>query len=433
MILRFLSLFVTLVTLSACSKDKVPLEGAREVVLLDEYTLAPSEEIKGLKVEIPHANVNRDWPQVGGGADHSAQPLALAQELHGLWNASIGNGSHATGRLLAEPVVYNGRLFALDTNADVRSLDAATGEVIWEASIIPENASGTPLGGGVAVDEKAVYVTSPYAEVLALDSKSGQIKWRTNVNSPIRAPPTLKDGRVFVVTINNELEVLDAGSGDLLWSHAGIMETAGLLGGASPAVSEGVVVVPYTSGEVYALRVENGHVLWSESLASGGKVDSISALPHIRARPVIDRELVLLVSHSGRMAALDVRSGASVWSREIGGIESPAVTGNFIFLITADHHLICMTRDKGLIKWDHKLDQFLGGDQSSGKVTWSGPIVANRTLVVASSHGKAVVLRIEDGKEIARYDLPGSATLPPIIANKTLFILTDDGAIAAMK
>jgi outer membrane protein assembly factor BamB len=430
---HFLSLFVILLVLSACNKEKIPLEGTREVVLLNENVLTPSETLKDLKVEVPAARLNRHWPQAGGEPDHSTPPLKLGKTLKTAWETSIGGGSHATGRLLAEPVVYNGRIFAFNTNAEVRALDAATGETLWEVSVVPENASGTSLGGGVAANDQAVYVTSPYAEVLALDSKSGQVKWRTGVNSPIRTPPSIKNGRVFVVTINNELEVLDAKTGAILWSHAGIMETAGLLGGAGPAVSSGVVVVPYTSGEIYALRVENGHTLWSDSLASFGKVDSISSLPHIRARPVIDRDMVFLISHSGRMAALNLRSGTSVWSRDIGSIQSPAVAGNFIFLITADQHIICMTRDKGLIKWARKLDASETAEKNTDRSTWNGPVIAGDTLVVSSSLGQAVVLQIKDGKEVARYDLPGKAMLPPIIANEMIFFLTDDGTIAAMK
>ncbi|MBL0942064.1 MAG: PQQ-binding-like beta-propeller repeat protein, partial [Alphaproteobacteria bacterium] len=198
-------------------------------------------------------------------------------------------------------------------------------------------------------------------------------------------------------------------------------------------VSSDVVVVPYTSGEIYALRVENGHTLWSDSLASFGKVDSISSLPHIRSRPVIDRDMVFLISHSGRMAALNLRSGTSVWSRDIGSIQSPAVTGNFIFLITTDQHLICMTRNKGLIKWTHKLDAFENAEKNTDRITWSGPVIAGNTLIVASSLGQAVVLDVKDGKETARYDLPGKTLLPPIIANETIFFLTDDGTIVAMK
>ncbi|MBL0942614.1 MAG: hypothetical protein IBJ00_07835, partial [Alphaproteobacteria bacterium] len=142
---RSLSLFIVLLTLSACSKEKAPLEGTREVVLLNENVLTPSGTLKDLKVEVPAARLNRHWPQAGGEPDHSTPPLKLCKNLKIIWEASIGSGSHATGRLLTEPVIYNGKIFAFNTNAEVRALDAVTGETLWETSVVPENSSGTSL------------------------------------------------------------------------------------------------------------------------------------------------------------------------------------------------------------------------------------------------------------------------------------------------
>ena len=69
---------------------------------------------------------------------------------------------------------------------------------------------------------------------------------------------------------------LAAEDGRRLWSHNGIPETAGLLGGASPAVEGEVVVVAYSSGELFALRVENGRAVWSDNLAAARNVNAIA-------------------------------------------------------------------------------------------------------------------------------------------------------------
>ena len=76
-----------------------------------------------------------------------------------------------------------------------------------------------------------------------------------HLGPPVRTPPTVSQGRVFVVTPDNELQVIDADTGELLWTHRGIEEIASLLGGGGPAVSGQTVIVTYSSGEIYALRV----------------------------------------------------------------------------------------------------------------------------------------------------------------------------------
>ncbi|MFP3435177.1 PQQ-binding-like beta-propeller repeat protein, partial [Paraburkholderia sp. SIMBA_061] len=80
--------------------------------------------------------------------------------------------------------------------------------------------------------------------------------------------PMVSDGTVYVANVLNEGFALDAATGQERWRHTGLLEATGLLGGASPSVTTGAVLMPYTSGEIYALRPESGRVLWSDSLVA---------------------------------------------------------------------------------------------------------------------------------------------------------------------
>ena len=268
---------------------------------------------------------------------------------------------------------------------------------------------------------------------MALDAQKGTILWRSATSGPVRTAPTVKDGRVFVVTINNQLETFDANTGKLLWTHTGIIESAGLLGGASPAVHEGVVVVPYSSGEVFALRVENGYPLWSESLTTSKRLDSISSLSHIKARPIIDHDLVFLVGNSGRMSALDLRSGQTVWTKDIGGVRTPAIAGGFIFMVTNEYSLVCLKRDTGDVLWVKKLPQFINPTTHEEPIFWAGPVLANNQLVLAGSNGHGLILMVDTGKKSLEFELPGQTTLSPILIDKTLVFLTDSATLVAYR
>ena len=79
------------------------------------------------------------------------------------------------------------------------------------------------------------------------------------------------------------------------------------------------------------------------------------ALADIRGRPVIDRGRVFAVSHSGRMAAIDLRTGDRVWEQEIGSSHSPWVAGDYVFVLANDNELVCLTRDEGKVRWVRQL------------------------------------------------------------------------------
>ena len=51
------------------------------------------------------------------------------------WSVSIGAGDSAAGRLAAEPVVADGRIYTIDTMARVRAFAADTGATIWEHQV----------------------------------------------------------------------------------------------------------------------------------------------------------------------------------------------------------------------------------------------------------------------------------------------------------
>src|SRR5438067_810108 len=197
------------------------------------------------------------------------------------------------------------------------------------------------------------------------------------VPAPVRSGPTVAAGRVFVVTVDNELVVLAADDGRRLWNQTAIPETASLLGSASPAVEGEVVVAAYSSGEIYALTVENGRPLWSDNFSSTRSVNAVSSLADIRGRPVIDRGRVFAASHSGRLAAIDLRSGERAWEQEIGSTHSPWVAGDYIFALSNDNELIGLTRNDGKIRWVRQLPSYQNEKKKRDPMIWAGPVLGS--------------------------------------------------------
>jgi outer membrane protein assembly factor BamB len=58
--------------------------------------------------------------------------------------------------------------------------------------------------------------------------------------------------------------------------------------------------------------------------------------------------------------------------------------------------------------------------------------VSDRLLVTGSS-GLAIALSPYDGGIIGKQTLPDSSHLPPVVANETIYILSDDARLIALK
>lgn len=410
-----------------------PLPGERVSVLTRERKVEVDARIADVAVTVPPPVANAAWAQPGGTPDHALGHLSLPANPAEAWRGDIGTGAGSSRLLLGAPVVADGRIFALDAASHVTALDERTGRSLWRVDTRPEKERGEASGGGVAYADGRLFAATGYAEVLALDPANGSVVWRKRVPGPVRGAPTIANGRVHVLTLDNQLVALSAADGAEQWSHQGILESAGLLGAVSPAVTNTLVVAPYSSGELYGLRPENGRVAWQESLAAIRRGGALSSLADIRGLPVVDRGAVYAIGHSGRMIAVDERIGNRVWETEIGGTQTPWVAGDFLFVLTNDSEVLAVTRQAGRVRWVAPLDRFKSPKDKSGPITWAGPVLAGGRLWVAGSNGQLLGLSPADGQIAARYTLPSGAYLPPVVANNTLYVLCDSGTLVAFR
>jgi outer membrane protein assembly factor BamB len=413
--------------------EEPPLPGERLSVLTHARELLPDPELADAEILLPPPATNPDWPQTGGYANHAMHHLEVGESLTTIWRVDTGSGADDEERIAATPIVADGRIFVMDAETQVSAFDAGNGDALWSVELTPDDEDDGHIGGGLAFEGGAVFAATGFAEVIALEAATGAEIWRRKVDGPMRSAPTARGGRVFVITLDNKLYALNAGNGETLWTYSGIAETATLLGGASPAVDAGIVVAPFSSGELIALRAESGREIWAESLTSFRRTDVVSTLSHIRGRPIIDRGRVYAVSHGGLMAAIDLTSGQRIWDKEIGGQESPWIGGDYLFVLTNESELLCLSRNTGRIFWIQSLPRYEDEEDKEDPIVWTGPILASDRLVVAGSHGYAYAISPYDGRFLGRQEMPDGVSVPPIVAGGMLFVLTDDASLVALR
>lgn len=414
-------------------KPKARLPGDRISVLGLDRKIQPDPSLANQPITLPAATANAEWPEPGGSPSHAMGNLALPNQVKKAWETSVGDGTARYTKVMSQPVVAAGRIFAMDGGVQVSALDPAGGKRFWQVDLKPEGQRGNAFGGGPCFWNGHLFVSTGYAEVVSLDPNDGKIVWRKSVGSPVHSAPTVVDNRIFVVTVDNELVALSAEDGQRQWSHNGIPETGSLLGSASPAVEGEIAVVAYTSGELFALQVQNGRVLWSENLTSARSPGTMEGMADIHGRPVIDRGRVFAVSHSGRMMAIDLRTGNHVWEQELGGTHEPWSAGDYVFVISNDNEIACLTRNDGKVRWAVQLPGYEDMEKKKDPIQWVGPLLAGDQLVVLSSSGFAMWLSARDGGEQWRTSVSDKCYLGPIVAQSTLYLLTDDANLSAYR
>ncbi|MBL4906938.1 MAG: PQQ-binding-like beta-propeller repeat protein, partial [Sneathiella sp.] len=397
-----------------------PLPGERISILALEKSLEPDEGLADITVRLPAPYVNQNWPQAGGTANHVMHHLSLGEDLSEVWRVSIGEGSDDENRLASPPVIADGRVFAMDSESRVRAFDQQDGTKLWAVNLTPKEEESGTVGGGLSAEYGRLFATTSYGEVFSLDPATGGMYWKTGLGVPIRAAPTIAEKHVFVVTYDSRVFALNVKTGEIEWDFEGGVETTGLLGAASPAVENGTVIVPFPSGELYALRADNGQQAWSDQLKRKRSFSSLTSLADINGFPIVDRGMVFAASYSGHMVGIDLRTGNRKWDREISTLQTPWIAGDFIYVITTDGELVCLSRKNGLIRWVKSLGKFEDPKEKTGLIVWSGPVLASDRLILVSNYGIAVSVSPYDGKILGKIELSDTASIAPVVAGGML-------------
>ncbi|MEL7452995.1 MAG: PQQ-binding-like beta-propeller repeat protein, partial [Pseudomonadota bacterium] len=389
-------------------------KAGRIALALGDEPLEADPNMVNVAVILPEAQRLIDWPQAGSRASKVVGHVRAANDFEIEWRVNGATGSSNKSALTSPPVANDTTIFLLDADQKVKAFSVEDGDRLWSVSLESgARRDQRSVGGGVAVSGQTLIVSSGFGFITALEGDTGEEIWRRDLGAPVTGAPTIKDGRAFVVTQNNEIFAISLEDGSVDWSDQAIAESARVLAAPSPAAVEDLVVAPFSSGEVIAYLSSNGRRLWTDALTRSGRFTPISAINDIAARPVLNAGLVFAASQSGVLAAIDGRSGQRVWSQPIGSVQAPNIVGEYLFVSGVEGQIACLAVNNGAVIWATQLVRYKNENKRRGRISYAGPIVASNRVIVASSDGELIALSPQTGEETARIKLGDTVFLEP--------------------
>ena len=217
-----------------------------------------------------------------------------------------------------------------------------------------------------------------------------RLLWSWHGGALLEFPPSVADGRLFVATFDGRMYAIDARTGQARWRY-----DTHRCAWASPAVSGSLVVetfightcgadVPGRDGEVIAFSRRSGAIQWRRTI---GPTES---------SPLIANGLVYVGDWSGRVLALDVRTGKTRWAYRTGGAikSSPALAGGRLFVGSYDGHVYAFNARSGRLVWRASGQRRLGRAGSF----YSTPAAAYDRIYIGSTDGKVYSFGANSGR-----------------------------------
>ncbi|GFE64006.1 outer membrane protein assembly factor BamB family protein [Litoreibacter roseus] len=438
--LRFLTFGIVLVALVACGEEQLVLDGPRFDIRDDLPQAGEARPVQG-NADAPRAfaappQVNHTaWTHRNGKDRHQIDHPALGSDLRLIWTANIGDGDRKRGRITADPVVAGNRIFTLDSSSRV-SATSTSGASLWSRGLVPAvDDAREATGGGLAVGEGLLFATTGFGELFAINPETGATVWRQRLDAPVTASPTVSDGLVYVISRDNQAWALDVTNGRIRWQLAGTPSDTAMIGGAGPVINGRLVVFPFSSGEMSATLKRSGIRVWSSSVAGERRGRAYASFSDITGDPVVANGRLYAGNQSGRTVALNAGSGERIWTASEGAYSPVWPAGDSLFLISDQAELVRLDAETGERIWGTELPYFTRSRLKRRKAVFAhyGPVLAGGRLIVASNDGQIRSFDPETGALVGRVSVNGGASANPAVVDRTLYVVTGRGQLAAFR
>jgi outer membrane protein assembly factor BamB len=352
---------------------------------------------------IPPALKKIQWPTYGFDARRAraVQGLALRPPFKRTWVAG--------GRSLLEfpPVIGYGRLFYVNGGGTVSAVGAKTGKVAWRRR------TGRCAASSPALDKGTVYVallnrppcnakTVQSGEVIAFTTGFGRIRWRTKIG-PTESSPLVANGLVYVGDWRKRMLALDQRTGRIRWAF----RTGGLVKGGA-ALAGGTLYFGSYDSHVYAVNAKTGKLRWKASAQA-----RFGHRGRFYSTPTVAYGRVYFGATDGKVYSFGASSGKLRWSQSTGGYvyASPAVWKRRVLIGSYSKKFYSLDAATGDVQWKFK---------ANGKISGS-PTVIDNIVYFSTFAGRTYALNAATGRQV--WTFPDGKYSPVVADRERLYLV----------
>jgi outer membrane protein assembly factor BamB len=235
--------------------------------------------------------------------------------------------------------------------------------------------------------------------------------------------PALEGERVYVAGHGGDVQALEVANGRVIWRTATKLELSG-----GPSVGEGIVVVGATGGDVVALDAGSGLERWR--VATGGEV---------LAAPAVAGGLVVVRTVDGRLRALGVADGKEAWNYEqpvprltLRGNGMPIVDGDMVIAGLDNGKVVSLSLSTGELLWSTTVAPSQGRTEIERLVDIDSPVrIVGDDIFVVGYQGRIAMLARDTGQLWWGRDLSSNRGLA--VDSDTIYVTAADSSVVALR
>ncbi len=366
-------------------------------------------------------------------------PLTNKINISREWILTAGEG--VSDFYLKLKPAYNKNIgYIIDYQGLLSSFNLITGKIIWT------KAFNVPASGGLTLSNEKLYFGTSKGEIIAIDLKTKNELWRSQLSSEVLSRPAVSNGTVVVKTIDGRVYGLNIKGGNQTWVYDRTVPRLTLRGNSSPVINNNIVITASDSGKLSALTLSNGKLLWETTISIAQGRNQLERVVDLDVDPVIIDDVIYIAGYQGRVAAVKLGSGQLIWSRDFSSYSGLSVDAFRVYITDAMGQVWALNRYNGSTLWrqDKLLRRKLTSPQTydnyvvvgdyDGYIHWlnrdDGKIIARKQI----NQSDVIIYDEEANKELdALFSKVNNILLRPLKVNNLLLALDRSGHLEAFK
>ena len=351
----------------------------------------------------------------GCGAD-KPKPTALEavtpkMGAHQVWSAKIGAVDFPL-----TVVARAGQFVVAAGDGTVLALQASDGREIWRGNV------GGAISAGVGSDGRFAAVVTVDNQLKVLDQ--GRPLWSAPLASRTATAPLVAGERVFVVGVDRVVHAFDAIDGRRLWRFQRVNDALTLAHPSALSAFKDTLLVGQ-GAVLLGLDPTTGSVRWEVALSPPRGTNEVERLNDLVGPRLRNGDTVCARAFQTAVGCIDAGRQALRWSRNAGGIQAVGGDADYVFGADSSDRVTAWRAATGDLAWTH--DRLLYR-------ALSAPLAVGRSVMFGDFEGQLHFMARDDGQTLLRLPTDGSAIVaPPVIAEQTILAVTRNGGLFAFR
>jgi outer membrane protein assembly factor BamB len=356
--------------------------------------------------------------------DASLKPAPLphftpSMHVSSVWSKAIGDG--ASGYYLhLQPVLSGGTLYVASYDGILTAVNAQSGDTLWEKR------SNDHYTSGVSADAGKLFVATNSGRLMAFSQGNGQALWAVALNSQSLAKPEAYDGMVLVHTVDGSVTAFRESDGSQIWQYKQTVPSLILHLASAPQIAGQYAVCGFANGSLSTLNASDGKLMWTRQIAEPQGATVIERMVDIDVSPIIANGVIYVASYQGKLVALNILDGKTLWQRNISVYAGLAAGHHYLYLSDADGDVSAYAQSNGTVLWEQK---------GLARRGLTAPTIAGpNSLVVGDKEGYVHWMSLQDGHFLAQVRAAlGPIIGAPIAEGNYVFVYSQSGRLIAYR